>query len=172
MKSLRQSIFYSLLIATLIFTACKKDDDGGGGGDAPSGILKAKVSGTAYTSESSLTSATVVNSNGASTLSITANTMNGKNITLGIGGGFEGVGSYDIGGGANVFVTASYTEVDVANPMDAQMWVAPYDTSVAGKINISEVTDTSIKGTFNFKGKNADGTFKDVTEGSFNVNIR
>ena len=103
---------------------------------------------------------------------LTANTMNGRNITLSIMGGFEGVGTYDIGGGANVFGNASYTEVDVANPSDSETWVAPFDSTIAGKISVSEVSDTSIKGTFNFKGKNADGTFKEITEGSFDVNFQ
>ena len=40
------------------------------------------------------------------------------------------------------------------------------------EIKVSEVTNTNIKGTFNFKGKNADGSFKDVTEGSFDVNFQ
>ncbi len=98
--------------------------------------------------------------------------MNGRNISMSIIGGFGGEGSYNIGGGANVFGNASYTEIDASNPTDAQTWVAPYDESVAGEINVSDLSDTNIKGTFNFRGKNADGSFKEITEGSFDVDFQ
>ncbi len=160
-----------MAVLAISLASCSKSDDGGNGGDAGSGILKAKVEGNVYSSEPTLTSAVRTDSNGTSTLLISANTMNGKNITLGINGGFEGVGEYNIGGGANVLVNGSYTEIDVNNPMDAQIWQAPFDESVAGKINISEITSSVVKGTFNFKGKNADGSFRVITEGSFNVNL-
>src|SRR5690606_9947542 len=71
--------------------------------------------------------------------------------------GYDGVGTYPIGGGANVFTVASYveTEVDLSNPTNPEVvtWSAPYDDSVAGEINISEVTDTKVKGTFSFTAK-------------------
>ena len=34
------------------------------------------------------------------------------------------------------------------------------------------LTSTNIKGTFHFKGKNPDGSFRDVTEGSFDVDFQ
>lgn len=162
-----------MAVVAISLTSCKKDDDGGddGGGGAASGTLSAKVAGSSYNSEPLLTSAVRSDGNGSSSLVITANTMNGKNISLSIGGGFDGVGTYTVGGGANVFNTASYTEVDVNNPMDAEIWIAPFDTSVAGEIKVSDISTTSVKGTFYFRGKNADGTFKEITEGAFNVNF-
>ncbi len=172
MKTIKKTILLLMAVVAISITSCKKDDDGGDGGGAVSGTVSAKVAGSNYTSDAALTSAIRSDSNGTSSVTITANTMNGKNISLSIMAGFEGVGSYNIGGGANVFTTASYTEVDVANPMDAQVWSAPFDETVAGEIKVSEVTNTNIKGTFNFKGKNADGSFKDVTEGSFDVNFQ
>ncbi len=172
MKTIKKTILVLMAVVAVSLTSCKKDDDGGSGGNAASGTVKAKVSGAGYTSEPMLTSAVQSSGGGTNSLMITSNTMNGKNITLTISGGFDGVGEYTIGGGANVFVSGSYTEVDVNNPTDAQVWQAPFDDTVAGKINISEVTSTAVKGTFNFKGKNTNGTFKDVTEGSFNVNFQ
>lgn len=172
MKTFKKTIYVVMAIMAVSLTSCSKSDDGGDGGDAGSGIVKAEVEGNSYTSEPTLTSAVRTDSNGTSTLFISGNTMNGKNITLGINGGFEGVGEYIIGGGANVFVNGSYTEVDVNNPTDAQTWQAPFDDSVAGKINISEISSTVVKGTFNFKCKNMNGTFKNIMEGSFNVNIK
>ncbi len=172
MKTFNKTILVLFAVIAVSLTSCKKDDDGGGEGSAGSGTLAAKVEGSNYKSDASLTSATRTDANGTSTVLITANTLNGKNMTLSIIGGFDGVGTYNIGGGANVFGNASYTEVDVANPMNAQTWVAPYDESVAGEIKVSEVSSTKIKGTFNFKGKNADGSFKQISEGSFNVNFK
>ncbi len=172
MKIFNKTILVVMAVVAISLTSCKKDDDGGGGGGAASGTVQAKVAGSEYKSDAALTSAVRTDANGTSSVMITANTMNGRNITLSIMGGFEGVGTYDIGGGANVFGNASYTEVDVANPSDSETWVAPFDSTIAGKISVSEVSDTSIKGTFNFKGKNADGTFKEITEGSFDVNFQ
>ncbi|SRX54586.1 DUF6252 family protein [Aequorivita sp. CIP111184] len=172
MKTFNKTILVLMAVVAISLTSCKKDDDGGdGGGGAASGTVSAKVNGSSYNSEPLLTSAVRSDANGTSTLLITANTMNGKNITLSIAGGFDGVGSYNIGGGANVFNTANYTEIDAGNPTDAQIWTAPFDTSVAGEIKVSDISSTNIKGTFNFRGKNADGTFKEITEGSFNVNF-
>ncbi len=173
MKTFKKTILVLMAVVAVSLTSCKKDDDGeDGGSGSVSGTVQAKVSGANYSSEPSLTTATRIDANGISAVTITANTMNGKNMSLSIIAGFDGVGTYNIGGGANVFGNASYTEVDVANPMDAQMWVAPYDESVAGEIKVSEVTSTNIKGTFKFRGKNADGSFKDITEGTFDVNFK
>lgn len=172
MKTFKKSILVLMAVMAVSLTSCKKDDDGGGSGGAASGTVKAKVAGSNYTSDATLTSANRIESNGSSSVIITANTLNGKNITLSIMGGFQGVGSYNIGGGANVFGNASYTEVNISNPTDSETWVAPFDESVAGEINVSEVSDTKIKGTFNFRGKNEDGSFKEITEGSFNVDFQ
>lgn len=171
MKTLNRTVLVLLALVAISFTSCKKDDDGGGGGAAGSGTVVAKVDGANFKSDPIVTSATITSSGGVSTLVVMGNTMDGRNITLSINAGFDGVGTYNIGGGANVFGNASYTEVEAANPTDAQTWVAPYDTEVAGEIKISEVTDTNIKGTFHFKGKNADGTFKTITDGSFDVGL-
>lgn len=172
MKIFNKTLLVVLMAFAAAVSSCKSDDDGGGGGTAASGTVKAKVAGSNYSSEPSFTTATLIEANGSRTISITANTLNGKNITISVIGGFEGVGSYNIGGGANVFGNASYTEVDTSNPTDAQIWSAPYDDTVAGEINVSEVTDTNIKGTFNFRGKNEDGSLKEITEGSFNVDFQ
>lgn len=172
MKNFKKSILVLMAVVAVSLTSCKKDDDGGGGGGAASGTVQAKVGGSNYKSDSALTSAILTSSGGTSSVTITANTMNGRNITLSIIGGFDGEGTYNIGGGANVFGNASYTEIDVSNPTDAEIWVAPFDESVAGEINISEVSDKNIKGTFNFRGKNEDGSFKEITEGTFNVDFK
>lgn len=169
---MKNTMYMMLIALALVFTAtsCSKDDDGGDGGDAASGIVKGKADGVLVTSTKQLTSATVINAGGTSTVSIQGTNMEGKGFNFTING-FEGTGTYNIGGGANVFVVANYIEGNASNPAATKIWTAPFDDTVAGEINISESSDTTIKGTFEFTGKDADGTFKEITEGSFNVDF-
>ncbi|MFC4633919.1 DUF6252 family protein [Dokdonia ponticola] len=51
-----------------------------------------------------------------------------------------------------------------------KFWVAPFDESQQGEINITSFTDSTIEGTFNFTGRNEDQSIKTITNGSFNVN--
>lgn len=170
LKNLKRIALTLFLSAALV--ACKSDDEGGIGGDAASGTVTAKVDGSNYKSDKQGTQARRVESQGNTTILITSNEFSSsKNITLTISSGFDGIGTYQIGGGPNVFVTGIYTEGNASNPQDSQIWSAPFDTTVAGEINVSEVSDSSIKGTFNFRAKNDDGSFKEVTEGSFNVDF-
>ena len=174
MKTFNKTILVLLAVVAISLTSCKKDDDGdGGGGDgAASGTISAKVEGSGdLTTTQQLTSGQVVTGGGVSTLVITGSNNNGRNISLTVNG-YDGNGSYDVGGSNSVFVVATYTEVDASNPQNAESWVAPYDTSVAGEVNITESSATKIKGTFTFRGKsNQDGSFKNITEGTFDVNL-
>lgn len=170
MKTIKQFFLAILMTSTLV--ACSSDDDGGENGDAAEGTITASIDGASFTSSDILTSATVVTANGTSTVLITGSDLGGKNLTLNVSGGFEGVGTYEIGGGANVFVNASYTEVDANNPMDAQIWSAPFDDTVAGELNVSASSDSNITGTFSFMAKNPDdNSIKNITSGSFNINL-
>ena len=171
MKNLRK--FMLLVIAcTALLTACSKDDDGGTSGPTAEGTITAKVNGNSITTLDMVTFANL----SSGTLQIQGNTggTSSKAFVLTIIG-YEGVGSYPLGGGANVFNVASYveTEVDLENPTNpnVQTWNAPFNDSVAGEINISEETETHVIGTFSFEGKNinGDGSMRSITEGSFNI---
>ena len=87
--------------------------------------------------------------------------------------GFDGEGTYPLGGGANIFNSASYSETDVSNPQNpsSEIWQAPYDDTVAGEVVVTQVTDTKVKGNFNFSCKNVGGdqSVKVITDGSFNL---
>lgn len=167
MKTFNQ--FFIILLISTAFIACKNDDDGGDGGPAGAGTIEASVDGASFTSTPMLTTATAINLNGTSTISITGSDMGGRNISISIIGVYDGVGTYSIGGGANIVVTASYTEGSTAG---VETWVAPYDDVVAGELNISNDTDTNLTGTFNFMCKNGnDNSIKNITSGSFNVNF-
>jgi len=171
MKTMKKSylIALTILLTGVLTFSCKSDDDGGGGGGASSGTITAKVDGTTVTTIELTTAAQI--SGGA--LMITGNdggSSTNKAFSLSITS-LDGTGTYPIGGGANVFNVASYVETNVSDPMNAQIWQAPYDDTQVGEINISELSDSHVKGTFSFHAKNADGNIKNITEGSFNVGL-
>jgi len=173
MKTIKFICACFLVTTSIFLTSCSSDDDGGGGGSAAAGTITAKVDGSWVTSMEMTTFAYQV----GSMLSIQGNTGGTSskafvfNITT-----FDGVGTYDIGGTLGLGqANASYTEitVDISNPtaFESKIWSAPYEGGdKGGEIKISEITDTHIKGTFSYSAKNTDdGSMKEVTEGSFNV---
>lgn len=171
-KSLFSAALLFVLVISSFSVSCKSDDDGGSGGSAAEGTITAKVNGSNFTSLEMATSAQMVSAGGTTTLMILGSSMDQNGITLSISA-LDGTGTYQIGGGANVFVTASYTEANVNDPMNSQVWQAPYDDSVAGEISISEISETKVKGTFHYSCKNVnDGSIKNITDGSFNVNLQ
>ncbi|WP_262732040.1 DUF6252 family protein [Gaetbulibacter sp. NE] len=173
MKDLRKFMVLIMVTAMVGLTSCSSDDDGGSGGSASPGTLTAKIDGATMTSVEIATFATL----NSGTLQIQGNTggTSSKAIVLTIIG-YDGVGTYPLGGGANIFNVAAYqeTNVDLNDPTNPEIiiWQAPYDDMQVGEINISEVTETNIKGTFSFSAKNStDDSIKDVTEGSFNIDF-
>lgn len=176
MKTIKNSIYTGLIALTLVFAGCSSDDDGGDGGDAALGTITAKVDGTTVTTLEMVTFATLTTVSGASHLQIQGNTggTTSKAFILQIGG-VDGTGTYQIDGSSNISILGIYSEitVDPANPTNVETneWYAPHDASVAGEINISELSDTKVVGTFHFTGKNVDGdnSTKEITEGSFNI---
>ena len=162
-----------MTLAAVTFTSCSSDDGGGddpGQSGTPSGVLVAKVDGNNYQSLEISSSATVAN-NGQNLIIIATNSS-GKAFSMTILG-FDGEGTYPLGGGANIFNSASYSETDVSNPQNpsSEIWQAPYDDTVAGEVVVTQVTDTKVKGNFNFSCKNVGGdqSVKVITDGSFNL---
>ncbi|RXR33154.1 hypothetical protein EQG68_06625 [Flavobacterium piscinae] len=171
MKTIKFICACFLVTSALFLTSCS-DDDGGGGGNAAAGTITAKVDGTTVTTLEITTSATLVSAGGNTTLSMLGTSTSQKGFSFTING-FDGVGTYEFGGSSSVFRVASYIEANVSNPLDSQTWSAPYDDdSPRGTISFSEVTDTRVKGTFTYSAKNPnDNSVKQITEGSFNVEI-
>jgi hypothetical protein len=170
MKTIKKMMMAFIAISMVAVTSCKSDDDGGDDGAASSGTVIASVDGVGFESDALGTSVQVINAAGIETLTITSNEFSSsKNITI-VVNGLEGEGTYNIGGGANVFVVANYIEANASNPADTQIWSAPSSTEVAGEFNVSSFSDTSIQGTFNFTAtNNDDGSTVEVTNGSFNL---
>ncbi len=170
MKTIKQFGVVLALTLTTILTSCSSSD-GGGGGNAASGTMKAKVDGTSLSSSAPFTTGTKINAGGSTTLTLQGTNSAGKGYQF-VVNGFTGVGTYEIGGSSSIFVVGTYIESNVSNPSDSQTWTAPYDETVAGEISFSSVTDTKVVGTFHFTGKNTDdSSVKEITDGSFNVNV-
>lgn len=172
MRNLKQIMLLVMMVSLVAFTGCSSSDDGGDGGNANSGVLIAKVDGTSYQSMPISSSATIAN--GGQNLIIIASNSDGNAFAFTILG-FDGVGTYPLGGGVNIFNSGSYTEtdVDLNNPVNSttEIWQAPYNDTMAGELRIAEVTDDKIIGTFDFTCKNVNGdqSLKTVTEGAFNL---
>lgn len=160
-----------MVAGTIAMASCKKNEDGGPGGGAAAGTIEAKVSGSSFKSLKMTTMANRVNVGGSSIITVQGNETSGKAIVL-VMNGVDGPGTYQIGGGANISISGSYTEVNISNPTATKVWQAPFDSSVAGEIKIAELTDKVIKGTFSFTAKNSsDNSTKEVTNGAFNVSF-
>lgn len=175
MKRIQNLVLLLSTVSLLMLSSCSSSDDGGDGGNAPSGLLVAKVEGTAFKSFAQSSLATISTTGPSKSLIIIATNADGNAFSMTIFG-YTGAGTYEFTG-ANVAITnvASYseTEVNLSNPMASTtgLWQAPYDTTLAGSVSISEETDTKVIGTFSFKGKNVNGddSIKNITEGSFNL---
>ncbi len=173
MKTIKQfGIILTMVLATVL-TSCSGSDEGGGGGSAALGQIKAKVAGSNFTSMNLATFATKQVVGGTTTIIIQGSDATGKAIQLMLYGTDGNAGTFEISDEANITAIASYIEANISNPMASQTYAAPYeDAGVAGSITISEITDTNVKGTFTFTGKNQDGAdTKAITNGAFNVNF-
>lgn len=173
MKIFNKTILVLMAVVAISLTSCKKDDDGGGGGgQAGAGTIVAKVNGSSFSSMEIASRATLSTGGGMTTLILQGSDASGKGIFITMNN-YDGVGTYEFSD-SNVFLVATYIETDISNPQNSKTWTAPYDGSgVVGEVNISEKTDTTIKGTFNFTGKNVNGdnSLRNITEGSFNLNF-
>lgn len=169
MKNLKKIMLLVMTVTMVSLTSCSKDDDRGGGGSAASGTIVAKVNGSQFTTLEVASFASLTTGGGQTTLILQGNSAT-KGVSFTVNG-YDGVGTYEISD-ENVFIVASYIEPNTSDPMNTQIWSAPFqDSGVVGQLKITEETDTKIKGTFNFTGKNtSDDSTKNITEGSFNVN--
>ncbi len=163
-----------MAVVAVSLTSCKKDDDGGdvGGGQAGAGTIAAKVNGSNFSSMEIASRATISTGGGTTTLILQGSDASGKGIVITMNN-FDGVGTYEFSD-SNVFMVGTYIETDISNPQNSNTWTAPYEGSgVVGEVKISQKTDTAIKGTFNFTGKNVNGdnSLRNVTDGSFDLNF-
>ncbi len=159
------------LFLTFSFTSCSEDDGDGGGGTAAAGTVKANVDGFNFESQPMASSLSVVSGGTGQTMFITATDFEGRNLTLQIIG-YNGEGSYDIGGSNTILVNATWVEVDVNNPTNSETWISPYDgDAVRGFIDVDSDSGSNMTGTFEFTagGNAGGGGVINITNGSFNL---
>jgi hypothetical protein len=171
MKTIKQFGLLLAMAITTLLTSCSGSD--GGGESASLGTLKAKVAGSNFTSMSAATFATKQVVGSTTTIIIQGSDASGKAIQLMLNGTNGSAGTFEISDTATISAIGSYIEANISNPMASQTWAAPYENAGAtGSITISEISDTNVKGTFTFTGKNQNGTdTKQITDGAFNVNF-
>lgn len=167
MKNFKTFILLIALSAT--FFSCNKDDDDSSSGSVGQGTMTAKIDGSSFSNSNSAGQATLASLPTGDNLVIQASNSDGESINL-IVWNYTGTGTYEINSSGTNPNTAIYTETDIANPTNTQIWQAPYQNSSIGTIKITEETSTAVKGEFSFKAKNAgDNSEKDITEGTFNL---
>lgn len=167
MKKIKQLGKIAFLALAISFGSCSSDDGGGSTGGAGDGTITAKVEGKTVTTLKAGT-AGVASDN---FLILTGATMSQESFSITIYN-YTGNGTYDVITGNDVGAVFSYTKIDLNDPQSTHnTWYAPLEdnSGVTGTITVTESSDTNVKGTFSFKGVNDLGTFKNVTNGSFNV---
>lgn len=161
----------TLFLFLIFSTSCSSDDDGGSGGTAAAGTVTAKIDGANFQSNEMLSSGNKVSAGGSTTMTLQGTDNSGKGFNFVING-YEGEGTYTFGGESLGFIVGNYIEANASNPTETQTWTAPYDDeSIRGEIQFSADSGDNVKGTFEFtcKNVNGDGSIKDITEGSFDL---
>jgi len=142
---------------------CKKDDEENNdnpNNNNPVGSMSLKVDGTSWTA-----SLAVVATNSGGLVTVTGSDSNAHQAQVTIYN-VSGTGTYQLGG-------------SMTNP-NMGRWTAgvnpeqTYTTSLglgSGTVEITELTDTNVAGTFSFTAKNSNGDEVSITEGSFNAAI-
>ena len=167
MKKIKQLGKIAFLALAISFASCSSDDGGGSTSTAGDGTITAKVDGKTVTTIKAGT-AGVASDN---FLILTGATMSQESFSITIYN-YTGNGTYDVITENEVGAVFSYTKIDLNDPQSTHnTWYAPLEdnSGVTGTITVTESSDTNVKGTFSFKGVNDLGTFKNVTNGSFNV---
>lgn len=174
MKNFKDPIIRKLMllfISISVLSGCSKDDDqnsqGSGGGK-----MTAKIDGENFESYSVSSNAVKSASSAGTMLFLQGTNADGVGITMTVMN-YTGEGTYQFGPVTSNFNTASYTETNISNPTNTQVWSASYDTSSSGSVTISTETSSGVKGTFQFKGKNGnDDSIKTISGGEFDLNFK
>lgn len=174
------SKFFFIALAAVSLSCSGDDDNGGGGGGAAAGTVKAKAGNKNFRSmEMASWAARHEVGEGVYQIVIQGSDEEGTAIQLILNGVDGQPGTWQIHDENNLNALASYTEIDLdlQNPMNSETttWAAPYEGSGnVGSITISEINETTVKGSFNFTGRIQEGgtDTKNVTNGAFNVDFQ
>lgn len=158
-----KTFFYALMVFSVALASCNKDDDDNANPDNPntgSGTMTATVNGNSFDATLAVQA---VYENGV--LSVAGNNGNAQQLQITLLNP-DGTGTYQIGG-------------NMANPntgmyVDGPSAEETYTTMVGvgtGSVEITEFTDSKVKGFFSFTARNTAGDEVSVTNGQFDVNI-
>jgi hypothetical protein len=158
-------LFLPFLAVLFFSSGCKKDETvtTPTTNTPASQELIATVNGTQWSANS------VIINTAFSTLQIVGtNTSNASSIVLSIPSPAK-KGDYDLGGFANTKI-GSVT-------IGGEAFTTPFSTNIndtpTGKVTITDVTDTQVKGTFSFTAKSTSTTSTaNVTNGRFTANLK
>lgn len=172
MKKIKQFGKIAFLALALTFVSCSSDSDGSSTTTGGDGTISGKVDGKTVSSNSLATIASLSGGGGFQMLSVSGTDLGGDGFTITISG-YTGVGTYQATSDTDKLAVCSYIDFDMNNPQNTNnVWTSPYDIEgTSGSVVITEQTDTRVKGTFSFKGANNTGSFKNVTNGTFNVKL-
>lgn len=159
MKAITKMILIAF-VATAVLTGCSKDDDETNepeNNNPTTGAMTLKADGADWSA-----SLAVVASNEGGVLTVTGSDSNAHQAQVIIYNA-SGTGTYTLGG-------------SITNQSNGRWTVGlgqndTYTTMVGqgqGTVEITEISDTGVKGTFSFTAKNGAGTEVSITEGSFN----
>lgn len=179
MNSIKHFSFALVVALVTTLSSCSSDSSGGDGfsGPATGSFVKAKVAGTDFLAEGSLTAGGFNSGN----LVLQGTTMTGKSIDIqlyAVDGTLE-TGTYNVNStNSDDSHVGSLTFVDVNI---STLAVATYSSmncdNASGTITITFVDATKIEGTFSFTGKEikedetCDGATKSITNGSFRLEL-
>jgi hypothetical protein len=154
--------FMALLAVSIGLASCNKDDDDNPdpGNNNSNGTMTASVDGADF--DATLTVQGTLD-NGV--FVVAGNNGNAQQIQITLNG-VSAAGTYQIGGSA--------TNPNMGLYVDGPSAEQSYTTIVgvgSGTAEITELTDTSAKGTFSFNARNTAGDVVNVTDGSFEVSF-
>lgn len=159
MKTLKQ-ITVLLFVAFLSVSCSENDENNPTSGDE---FFTAKVDGVDFSSFEDAIGASIGTGGSGDVLAVQGSNSVGDYIRLNISG-YTGVGTYTTGDNLSNVSSASYGTI---SPVAA--WTSTFDIG-SGSIEITEDTDTLVKGTFTFTGLNAsDNSTKSITQGEFSA---
>ncbi|CAM4009581.1 hypothetical protein FLAN108750_04955 [Flavobacterium antarcticum] len=171
MKRIKQLGKIAFLALALSFASCSSDSEGGST-IAGAGTITANVGGTTVTTMEAATIGLLTGTTGFKILSLSGSDLGGDGFTITISG-YDNEGTYTIDGVNDQSATFTFLDFDFNNPQNTDnVWSAPYDAQgTSGTVTVTSQTNERVKGTFSFKGINNAGTFKQVTNGSFDVKM-
>jgi len=160
-----KTLLVMILSIGLVISSCKKDDDdnssnSGSNNNTSQGSMSLKINGTDW---SATLAVQATNVNGV--LSIAGSDANARQCQVTVINP-NGAGTYDLGGSQTNSNSGRWTQGTGTNDT--------YTTMLglgAGSVTITELTATSVKGTFEFTAKNTALEEVTLTSGSFSATL-